>query len=592
MRTKTFIILLATLFFGGISTQVLAEDYRNLEELKLTTPTMEPCLTIGETRNYIPELELSVLPTTTESNAYQLTWMRTNPGVEPYKVMDDLTFAGVPIFVAGIIAKSEKKSFRQNTEGNKHTLLTDFKTHIDDYSQFFGPVVTTGLKIAGVEGRSDWGRYLASTAISYGIMAIFVNSIKYTAKEMRPDGSTANSWPSGHTATAFVGATLLHKEYGMTRSPWFSVAGYGVATATGVMRVLNNRHWVSDVLSGAGIGIMSGELAYALSDVLFKGRGLLRGDITADKSIIDHPSFFSISMGIGMGSRDLSFDMSKLNLTNFDGDNKLNMKFGASTAVGAEGAYFFNKYIGVGGRLRVNSSPIKGWDGIEEYAWKDLVGSLYGDDYAANPDFQRFIDGDENSSPLIDDAYFTIKSDHLTEFSADLGLYFNLPLSSRFALGSKLLVGRSIMQELDLNATVTGGKRTLDFMDLVGGVDDENLLLKAKPTAGKYTSEWDYFTLSCNNTMKFGTGISLTYAYKENYAWRLFLDYDFSHKTYTMNYNPAVFAFDAISLGVGDESATIRSLMEPSDLEEFIETQQVKKNRHTFILGGSFTISF
>ena len=592
MRTKTFIILLATLFFGGISTQVLAEDYRNLEELKLTTPTMEPCLTIGETRNYIPELELSVLPTTTESNAYQLTWMRTNPGVEPYKVMDDLTFAGVPIFVAGIIAKSEKKSFRQNTEGNKHTLLTDFKTHIDDYSQFFGPVVTTGLKIAGVEGRSDWGRYLASTAMSYGIMAIFVNSIKYTAKEMRPDGSTANSWPSGHTATAFVGATLLHKEYGMTRSPWFSVAGYGVATATGVMRVLNNRHWVSDVLSGAGIGIMSTELAYALSDVFFKGRGLLRGDISADKSIIDHPSFFSISMGIGMGSRDLSFDMSKLNLINYDGSKILDMKFGASTAVGAEGAYFFNKYIGVGGRLRVNSSPIKGWGGIEEYAWTDLIGSLYGDDYATNPDFQRFIDGDENSSPLIDDAYFTIKSDHLTEFSADLGLYFNLPLSSRFALGSKLLVGRSIMQELDLNATVTGGKRTLDFMDLVGGVDDENLLLKAKPTAGKYTSEWDYFTLSCNNTMKFGTGISLTYAYKENYAWRLFLDYDFSHKTYTMNYNPAVFAFDAISLGVGDESATIRSMMEPGDLEEFIETQQVKKNRHTFILGGSFTISF
>ena len=592
MRTKTFIILLATLFFGSISTQVLAEDYRNLEELKLTTPTMEPCLTIGETRNYIPELELSVLPTTTESNAYQLTWMRTNPGVEPYKVMDDLTFAGVPIFVAGIIAKSEKKSFRQNTEGNKHTLLTDFKTHIDDYSQFFGPVVTTGLKIAGVEGRSDWGRYLASTAMSYGIMAIFVNSIKYTAKEMRPDGSTANSWPSGHTATAFVGATLLHKEYGMTRSPWFSVAGYGVATATGVMRVLNNRHWVSDVLSGAGIGIMSGELAYALSDVLFKGRGLLRGDITADKSIIDHPSFFSISMGIGMGSRDLSFDMSKLNLINYDGSKILDMKFGASTAVGAEGAYFFNKYIGVGGRLRVNSSPIKGWGGIEEYAWTDLIESLYGDDYATNPDFQRFIDGDENSSPLIDDAYFTIKSDHLTEFSADLGLYFNLPLSSRFALGSKLLVGRSIMQELDLNATVTGGKRTLDFMDLAGGVDDENLLIKAKPTAGKYTSEWDYFTLSCNNTMKFGTGISLTYAYKENYAWRLFLDYDFSHKTYTMNYNPAVFAFDAISLSLGDESATIRSLMEPGDLEEFIETQQVKKNRHTFILGGSFTISF
>ena len=232
--------------------------------------------------------------------------------------MDDLTFAGVPIFVAGIIAKSEKKSFRQNTKDNKHTLLTDFKTGIDDYTQFFGPVTTTGLKLAGVEGRSDWGRYLASAAMSYAFMAGFVNSIKYSAKEMRPDGSTRNSWPSGHTATAFVGATILHKEYGLTRSPWFSVAGYGVATATGVMRVLNNRHWVSDVLSGAGIGIMSGELAYAFSDLIFKHRGLLRGDISSNKSIIDHPSFFSISMGIGFGSKKLDFDMQNLDL-DFDG---------------------------------------------------------------------------------------------------------------------------------------------------------------------------------------------------------------------------------------------------------------------------------
>ena len=39
-------------------------------------------------------------------------------------------------------------------------------------------------------------------------------------------------------------------------SPWYAVGGYAVATFTGVMRVLNNRHWISDVLSGAGIGIL------------------------------------------------------------------------------------------------------------------------------------------------------------------------------------------------------------------------------------------------------------------------------------------------------------------------------------------------
>ena len=145
--------------------------------------------------------------------------------------------------------------FRVNAKaeqgGKKNTqLLTDFKTGIDDYTQFFGPAMVVGLKLGGYEGRSDWPRLLASSLMSYGIMAGLVNGIKYTAKEMRPDGSSANSWPSGHTATAFVGASLLHKEYGLTRSPWWSVAGYGVATATGVMRVLNNRHWISDVMSG------------------------------------------------------------------------------------------------------------------------------------------------------------------------------------------------------------------------------------------------------------------------------------------------------------------------------------------------------
>ena len=167
-----------------------------------------------------------------------------------------------------------------------------------------------------------------------------------------------------------------------------------------------------------------------------------------------------------------------------------------------------------------------------------------------------------------------------------------MPLSRRFALGSKLLVGRSIMQELDLNATVTGYTRSIDFEDLIGGVEDDKLLTKAMPTNGKYTSEYDYFTLGGNNTMKFGTGLSLTYAYKENYAWRLFVDYDYSRKTYTMTYNPAMFVFDAINISLGDMSAPISSMMEPQDIAQMQESHQIKKNRHTFVIGGSLTISF
>ena len=511
------------------------------------------------------------------------TWMRTNEGVKPYKVMDDLTFVGVPLFVAGIIAKSEKKAFRQN-DGTKHVLLTEFKTRIDDYTQYFGPAMTLGLKIGGVEGRSDWGRLLASSAMSYGIMAILVNSIKYTSKEMRPDGSSANSWPSGHTATSFAGATILHKEYGLTRSPWYSIAGYGVATATGVMRVLNNRHWVSDVLSGAGIGILSTELAYALSDILFKGKGLLRNDLNSDGNIVTNPSFFSVSMGVGFGSKKLDFDLEKFDLEGGEDSKVLNLKFGTSTAVAAEGAYFFNKYIGVGGRLRVNSSPIKGWDGVEQIATKDIFRTILeiGNDDMAELLVARGTPGTPDYQPgIIDDFNLKIQSDHLTEFAADLGLYFNLPLSDRFALGSKLLVGRSIMQELNLDAVVSGGMKDFDFEEDPN--DEDNFFVRNVRHLGNYSTEWDYFTVGGNKTFKVGTGISLTYAYKSNFAWKIFCDYDYTRKTYTMTYNPGAFIIDALP--------NISSLMglKYSDTEE---TQRIKKARNTFVLGGSFVINF
>ncbi len=577
---STFFVLLMMFAMGNVAKA--ADLAINLEPLKLQTPEMEMKLDCQAVPAYRPELELPMSPLMGSSEKYQLTWMRTNPGVKPYKVMDDLTFAGIPLFVAGIIAKGEKKSFRQNTSENKHTLVTDFKTEIDNYTQFFGPVMATGLKIAGVEGRSDWGRYLASTAMSYGFMALFVNSIKYTAKEMRPDGSTRNSWPSGHTATAFVGATILHKEYGLTRSPWYSVAGYGVATATGVMRVLNNRHWVSDVLSGAGVGIMSGELAYAMSDLIFKGKGLLRGDAISERSIIDHPSFFSISMGLGLGSQSLDFGAETMS----DAHDNFNLKFGASTAVSAEGAYFFNKYVGVGGRLRVNSTPINGWDRVLNYADQD-VKEMFKD-----------LDADMDLRPLNNIVFrtadkqpqFTIESDHLTEFAADLGVYFNLPLSKRFAMGAKLLAGRSIMQELNLSAHYQG--KVVDFNPMAILDDDPNLFYETDET---YDTKWDYFTLNANNTFKWGTGISLTYAYKENYAWRLFVDYDMARKTYTLEYNPTQFMHSALPTYF--DFAEMMQEIDPAYAADMISemspvTTHIKKNRHTFVIGGSLTISF
>lgn len=151
-----------------------------------------------------------------------------------------------------------------------------------DYIQYSPMAIMYGLKAFGLESRSEWDRMFVSDAISAAVMVVIVNGLKYTICRERPDRGENNSFPSGHTANAFMGATMLHKEYGETVSPWFSVAGYGLATATAICRVEANRHWCSDVLAGAGVGIFSVEMGYEVSDLIFKDRHLKRSPKVPD----------------------------------------------------------------------------------------------------------------------------------------------------------------------------------------------------------------------------------------------------------------------------------------------------------------------
>ena len=600
------------------------------EDLKLTVPELEPKLVYSETESNQPDLNIHEMEA--EAMAASHKWKpdfdffksKTNDGVKPYKVMDDLTFVGIPLFAAGWAVKGDKAMFRVNQKaekgGKKNTqLLTDFKTGIDDYTQFFGPAMVVGLKLGGYEGRSDWPRLMASALMSYGIMAGFVNGIKYTAKEMRPDGSTANSWPSGHTATAFVGATLLHKEYGLTRSPWWSVAGYGVATATGVMRVLNNRHWISDVMSGAGIGIMSTELGYALGDIFFKGKGLLRNDLILDN---ENPSFFAVSMGLGLGGKQLDFES--------QGETR-SIKFRAATVVDAEGAYFFNKYIGVGGRLRVRAMSAKDFGGFTDYvAWEDLDawGGLR-DHYAAafpadfpygpQPDaigseadnenwltmlrksgYDTSSEEAWNANAPVTNIYGTVKSDHLTEFSGSVGLYFNLPLGSHFSVGTKALLGRSFTQELDIDGHAEGNKKDIEYKITIDntaagrqdvGVYDITLSDLKYPvnTGGKWTDDWDYLVIGAKSSTTFGTGLSVTYRYKSNFSWRIFCDYDYTRKTFTAKYDPYHFVEKGTTEGAALLMEAGGKYADGKGLERREYTR--KKDMNYWTLGMSFLVN-
>ena len=138
------------------------------------------------------------------------------------------------------------------------------------------------LKAAGVKGRSDWPRMITADGAAVAIQAGITNALKYTLRRERPDGRANNSYPSGHTATAFMCAHMLHKEYGETMSPWISVGGYGIAATTGIFRVIANRHWCSDVMAGAAVGLFSTEVAYGLTDILFGEHGLRKPVVAPD----------------------------------------------------------------------------------------------------------------------------------------------------------------------------------------------------------------------------------------------------------------------------------------------------------------------
>lgn len=137
----------------------------------------------------------------------------------------------------------------------------DGKFTVDDILQYAPAAAVYGLNACGIEGKNNLKDRSIILASSYLMMSVTVLALKDITKVERPDGSSNNSFPSGHTATAFAGAEFLWQEY-KDKSIWYGISGYLVASATGVFRIVNDRHWFTDVAAGAGIGILSTKAAY------------------------------------------------------------------------------------------------------------------------------------------------------------------------------------------------------------------------------------------------------------------------------------------------------------------------------------------
>ena len=148
--------------------------------------------------------------------------------------------------------------------------LSDLGNGIGDgavvYPSLF--VVAMGGRLLGKPGMQKVGTRALESTLLAGAAALALKSI--IGRE-RPDASGSNAYvfrpfrahdislPSGHTAVAFALATSLARETG---DQWTDAAFFAAASLTAYSRMHDDRHWASDVILGAGIGILSARFVH------------------------------------------------------------------------------------------------------------------------------------------------------------------------------------------------------------------------------------------------------------------------------------------------------------------------------------------
>jgi PAP2 superfamily protein len=123
--------------------------------------------------------------------------------------------------------------------GNSYTLL---------------PAAVTVYVIGRTKDRPKVSHMGMDLIQSLAVSEALVQTLKYTTRRERPDGSGKNSFPSGHAADTFAFATALERHLGWKGA----VPAYIIASYVAISRLPDNRHWLSDTVFGASVGIIAG----------------------------------------------------------------------------------------------------------------------------------------------------------------------------------------------------------------------------------------------------------------------------------------------------------------------------------------------
>ncbi len=172
---------------------------------------------------------------------------------------------GIKPFIAPTLLIATGTTLHFSTEAKHHfqNWAQDnfgYSGSIEDYLQYAPVVAVYSLNLFRINGKNNFGNVTALALKSFLLNDFIVSNLKRWSGTQRPNGGM-RSFPSGHTSFAFAMAHVMHKEFG-DKSIWYSIGAYSCAATVGILRVSNNAHWISDVVAGAGFGILSTELVY------------------------------------------------------------------------------------------------------------------------------------------------------------------------------------------------------------------------------------------------------------------------------------------------------------------------------------------
>ncbi|HSZ71268.1 MAG TPA: phosphatase PAP2 family protein [Cytophagaceae bacterium] len=206
-----------------------------------------------------------------ETVAVPLLESENDPPIRPMSF-----FAPAALMIYGLSIQGHNGLYSSyNIHQDVQSVCPGFFTPIDDYIDQVPLVMAfvTGY-VPGTKARHSNGRRLWMFVQAQVLTSVGVAALKYYSHELRPNGSDYLSFPSGHTAQAFMGAALFDLEYpGQMKG--LKIGLYSLAGLTGMLAMMNDRHWASDVLFGAGVGMLSVRLLY-LSERHFKKKQLQR----------------------------------------------------------------------------------------------------------------------------------------------------------------------------------------------------------------------------------------------------------------------------------------------------------------------------